>query len=174
MLQRSSTHIVKSDSLMDLGLGDLYSERAVAAGMTTDKADLTFASLPYRIMAAFQRTVYDAIRERDKDFYDRLAAAGIKTAELEHRRSRNLVPSHEHYADTGSASAGVTILQVDAVHVPGFRRLTLHRLDVVQHNRTVLPIRSERAAAATTNVGPGADSGQDRNRQADDEGAAVT
>lgn len=34
MIQRSSTHIVKSDSLMDLGLGDLYSERAVAAGVT--------------------------------------------------------------------------------------------------------------------------------------------
>ena len=50
MMQRSSTHIVKSDSLMDLGLGDLYSERAVASGMTTEKADLTFASLPYRIM----------------------------------------------------------------------------------------------------------------------------
>jgi putative flavoprotein involved in K+ transport len=42
MVQRSSTHIVKSDSLMDLGLGDLYSERALAAGMTTHKADLTF------------------------------------------------------------------------------------------------------------------------------------
>ncbi|MCQ6493052.1 NAD(P)/FAD-dependent oxidoreductase, partial [Vibrio parahaemolyticus] len=27
MLQRSSTHIVKSDSLMEIGLGDLYSER---------------------------------------------------------------------------------------------------------------------------------------------------
>ena len=32
MVQRSSTHIVKSDSLMDIGLGDLYSERAVARG----------------------------------------------------------------------------------------------------------------------------------------------
>ena len=46
MVQRSSTHIVKSDSLMDIGLGDLYSERAVAAGVTTEKADLIFASLP--------------------------------------------------------------------------------------------------------------------------------
>ena len=62
---------------MDLGLGDLYSERAVAAGMTTEKADLTFASLPYRIMHEFQIPVYDAIRERDKDFYDRLEAAGF-------------------------------------------------------------------------------------------------
>jgi putative flavoprotein involved in K+ transport len=78
MVQRSSTHIVKSDSLMDLGLGDLYSERAVAAGMTTEKADLTFASLPYRIMHEFQIPIYDAIRDRDKDFYDRLAAAGFE------------------------------------------------------------------------------------------------
>jgi putative flavoprotein involved in K+ transport len=77
MVQRSSTHIVKSDSLMDLGLGDLYSERALAAGMTTEKADLTFASLPYRIMADFQKPIYDAIRERDKEFYDRLTAAGF-------------------------------------------------------------------------------------------------
>jgi putative flavoprotein involved in K+ transport len=78
MIQRSSTHIVKSDSLMDLGLGDLYSERAVASGMTTEKADLTFASLPYRIMHEFQIPIYDAIRERDADFYQRLADAGFE------------------------------------------------------------------------------------------------
>ncbi|WP_193044518.1 NAD(P)/FAD-dependent oxidoreductase [Mycolicibacterium baixiangningiae] len=78
MVQRSSTHIVKSDSLMDLGLGDLYSERALAAGMTTEKADLTFASLPYRIMHEFQKPIYDAIRDRDKDFYERLTAAGFE------------------------------------------------------------------------------------------------
>ncbi|NEW59615.1 NAD(P)/FAD-dependent oxidoreductase, partial [Nocardia cyriacigeorgica] len=78
MVQRSSTHIVRSDSLMDLGLGDLYSERALAAGMTTDKADLTFASLPYRIMPQFQIPVYEAIRARDAEFYDRLERAGFQ------------------------------------------------------------------------------------------------
>ena len=78
MVQRSSTHIVKSDTLMDIGLGDLYSERAVAAGMSTEKADLTFASLPYRIMHEFQIPLYDAMRERDKDFYNRLTAAGFE------------------------------------------------------------------------------------------------
>ncbi len=78
MVQRSSTHIVKSDSLMDLGLGDLYSERALAAGVTTNKADTIFASLPYRIMHTFQQPVYAAIRERDQDFYDRLEAAGFR------------------------------------------------------------------------------------------------
>ncbi|MEP9391763.1 NAD(P)/FAD-dependent oxidoreductase [Gordonia sp. VNQ95] len=77
MVQRSSTHIVKSDSLMEIGLGALYSEQAVAGGMTTKKADLTFASLPYRIMHEFQIPLYDQIRERDKEFYARLEAAGF-------------------------------------------------------------------------------------------------
>ena len=54
MVQRSSTHVVRSDSLMDLGLSDLYSERAVAAGTTTFKADTIFASLPFRILPTFQ------------------------------------------------------------------------------------------------------------------------
>ena len=78
MVQRSSTHIVKSDTLMDIGLGDLYSERALAAGMTTEKADLTFASLPYRIMHEFQIPLYHQMRKRDKEFYDRLEAAGFE------------------------------------------------------------------------------------------------
>ena len=77
MVQRSSTHIVKSDSLMDIGLGDLYSERALAAGMTTEKADLVFASLPYRILHTFQIPAYEAMAERDKDFYERLEKAGF-------------------------------------------------------------------------------------------------
>ena len=78
MLQRSSTHIVKSDSLCEIALGDLYSERAVESGMTTAKADLTFASLPYRIMHEFQIPVYQQIAEKDKDFYDRLEKAGFQ------------------------------------------------------------------------------------------------
>lgn len=77
MVQRSSTHIVRSDSLMDIGLGDLYSERAVANGVTTKKADLIFASLPYRIMADFQIPLYDRIRERDAEFYRKLEEAGF-------------------------------------------------------------------------------------------------
>jgi putative flavoprotein involved in K+ transport len=78
MVQRSSTHVVKSDTLMDVALGPLYSEEAVAAGMTTEKADLTFASIPYRIMAQLQIPVYEQIRERDADFYERLERAGFQ------------------------------------------------------------------------------------------------
>jgi putative flavoprotein involved in K+ transport len=77
MVQRSSTHIVKSNTLMDIGLGALYSEEAVAAGVTTEKADLIFASLPYRIMHEFQIPLYEQMRERDADFYDRLEKAGF-------------------------------------------------------------------------------------------------
>ncbi len=77
MVQRSSTHIVKSGSLMEYGLGDLYSERAVAAGVTTEKADLIFASLPYRILHTFQIPAYEKMAEVDKAFYDRLEQAGF-------------------------------------------------------------------------------------------------
>ena len=77
MVQRSSTHIVRSDSLMEIGLGALYSEEAVQAGVTTEKADMIFASLPYRILHEFQIPLYDEMRERDKDFYARLEAAGF-------------------------------------------------------------------------------------------------
>ena len=78
MVQRSSTHIVRSDTLMDIGLGALYSEEAVAGGITTEKADAIFASLPYRIMHEFQIPLYDQMRERDADFYQRLADAGFQ------------------------------------------------------------------------------------------------
>src|SRR5258707_10080332 len=77
MVQRSSTHVVRSDSLMELGLAALYSEQAVQSGMTTAKADLIFASLPYKILHEFQIPVYNAIRERDADYYKRLEKAGF-------------------------------------------------------------------------------------------------
>lgn len=77
MVQRSSTHIVRSDTLMDIGLGGLYSEQALANGMTTRKADLTFASLPYKIMAQFQIPLYKQMRERDAEFYGKLENAGF-------------------------------------------------------------------------------------------------
>ncbi|MEO5698713.1 MAG: NAD(P)/FAD-dependent oxidoreductase [Burkholderiaceae bacterium] len=77
MVQRSSTHIAPSDSLMELALGGLYSESAVKAGVTTDKADLIFASVPYRIMAPMHVPVYDAMKQRDADLYARLEKAGF-------------------------------------------------------------------------------------------------
>ena len=77
MVQRSSTHIVRSDTLMEVGLAGLYSEAAVRSGMTTEKADLIFASLPYRILPTFQIPLYDRMREIDAEFYAGLEKAGF-------------------------------------------------------------------------------------------------
>jgi putative flavoprotein involved in K+ transport len=77
MVQRTSTHIVKSETLMDIGLGALYSEQAVANGITTDVADLIFASIPYAILHEFQIPLYQQMAERDAEFYEQLSAAGF-------------------------------------------------------------------------------------------------
>ncbi|MCE6951398.1 flavin-containing monooxygenase [Cereibacter sphaeroides] len=77
MVQRSSTHIVKSDSLMEVCLSGLYSEQAVANGIDHEKADMIFASVPYRIMADFHVPQYEEIQRRDADFYAALEKAGF-------------------------------------------------------------------------------------------------
>ena len=78
MVQRSSTHIVRSESLLKFGLAPLYSEEAVAAGVTTEAADLIFASLPYAILHEFQIPVYEQIAKHDADFYEGLEKAGFR------------------------------------------------------------------------------------------------
>ncbi len=77
MIQRTSTHICKSDTLMELALGGLYSEEALKNGITTDKADLIFASLPYKALPPLQVPVYEEMKRRDQDLYDRLEKAGF-------------------------------------------------------------------------------------------------
>ncbi|MFM2406849.1 MAG: hypothetical protein RL223_4729 [Pseudomonadota bacterium] len=77
MIQRSSTHIAPSDSLMELALGGLYSEQALANGIDHHKGDLIFASVPYKIMHTFHIPVYEAMKVRDADLYARLEKAGF-------------------------------------------------------------------------------------------------
>ena len=79
IVQRSSTLIVQSASLMKHVLGPLYSEEAVEAGIDADTADLLFASWPYKVLPGEQKKVFDTIREEDKDFYDALSNAGFQT-----------------------------------------------------------------------------------------------
>lgn len=78
MIQRSSTHVVKSETLMDLAFKDLYSEEAVQRGITTEKADLIFSSTPFAIMHRSQIPLYAEVRKRDRKFYDQLAKTGFK------------------------------------------------------------------------------------------------
>ena len=79
MLQRSPTTVVRSESLMELAFADLYSERAVRNGITTEKADLIFASTPFALMPQSQAPLYEKIAERDAPLIARLNEAGMMT-----------------------------------------------------------------------------------------------
>lgn len=78
MVQRSSTLVVRSDTLMELGFGSLYSEEALKAGITTERADLIVASRPYRTLPALHTPVYEEIKRRDAEFYKRLENVGFQ------------------------------------------------------------------------------------------------
>jgi len=77
MIQRSPTLVVRSEMLKELAWGLLYSEEAVAAGITTDIADMTVASMPLKLMPGVQRPIYDEIRRRDAKLYDGLERRGF-------------------------------------------------------------------------------------------------
>jgi putative flavoprotein involved in K+ transport len=78
MIQRAPTIVARSETLMDLAWGPLYSEQAAARGITTQIADLTVASVPFRVLPEFQKPVYEAIRERDAALYAGLEKAGFQ------------------------------------------------------------------------------------------------
>jgi putative flavoprotein involved in K+ transport len=77
MVQRSSTHISRSESLFELGTSLLYSEAALERGLDTATADLLNASVPYAVMPQFHRHLVTAIKERDARLYDRLRDVGF-------------------------------------------------------------------------------------------------
>ena len=76
MFQRRPSIVVRSETLMKHGF-DIYSEDALDAGLTTEKADLLAAATPYAIFTEKQKRLYETIRREDAPFYDRLAAAGF-------------------------------------------------------------------------------------------------
>ncbi|NQW01833.1 MAG: NAD(P)/FAD-dependent oxidoreductase, partial [Rhodospirillales bacterium] len=77
MIQRSSTHVSRADTLLELGSNLLYSEDAMERGITVQKADMIAASVPYRLMTELQKPVYAEMKKRDQDFYARLEGAGF-------------------------------------------------------------------------------------------------
>ena len=76
LLQRSPTLVVRAETL---GRNrPLYSEEAVAKGITTDKADFTVASLPYALQPKASQPLVAQIKKEDAGFYDALRKAGFK------------------------------------------------------------------------------------------------
>jgi putative flavoprotein involved in K+ transport len=78
MIQRSSTTVIRSETLMRLGFGQLYSEEALQAGITTERADLLDAATPFALRHLGGQAQTRQIKECDAEFYQRLAAAGFK------------------------------------------------------------------------------------------------
>ncbi|MBR0657978.1 NAD(P)/FAD-dependent oxidoreductase [Neoroseomonas oryzicola] len=77
MVQRSSTLVARADTLFRFITSKLFSEEAVAAGITTEQADFMAASRPYGMVAELQRRLYPEIRAHDAEFYARLEKAGF-------------------------------------------------------------------------------------------------
>jgi putative flavoprotein involved in K+ transport len=78
MVQRSPTVVVRSELLMELAWGRLYSQAALEDGITTEIADLTLAATPFKLMAQMQKPVYAEIRRRDAELYAGLDRAGFR------------------------------------------------------------------------------------------------
>ena len=78
MVQRSSTVVVTSGALMEHAWSRLYSEEARDAGIATEIADLTVASVPFKLLPSFQKPVYEAIKKRDAALYAGLDKVGFK------------------------------------------------------------------------------------------------
>jgi putative flavoprotein involved in K+ transport len=79
MIQRTPTTVVRSETLMQMAFKGLYSEEAVARGIDVDKADLIFASTPFRLHAAAQIPLAAKMAAADADLLSRLNAVGFKT-----------------------------------------------------------------------------------------------
>ena len=78
MIQRTPTIVARSETLMDLAWGPLYSEQALARGISTELADLSVASVPFKVLPEFQRPVYAEMRKRDAELYAGLEQRGFQ------------------------------------------------------------------------------------------------
>jgi len=76
MVQRSPTIVARLAHLIE-AIDASYSDKAVAQGMTTEKADLLFASLPYKLVARRWVGATAAMRKQDAEYYARLEQAGF-------------------------------------------------------------------------------------------------
>lgn len=77
MIQRDSTHIIRSESCIEFLLKPLYSEEALENGISTDLADLLSIATPLALLPERYRPIMDEVARRDADFYAGLEKAGF-------------------------------------------------------------------------------------------------
>ena len=77
MVQRSGTLVLSTESVLELGLGPLYSEQAIAQGLDHESADLLATTIPYRLQVPRWRRMAEQMRERDQELHRRLERVGF-------------------------------------------------------------------------------------------------
>jgi putative flavoprotein involved in K+ transport len=77
MVQRTPTTVVRSDTLMEMAF-DIYSEQAAADGIDVETADMIAMATPFALQPPLQRALYEKIKARDAEFYDKLRATGFR------------------------------------------------------------------------------------------------
>lgn len=75
IIQRSSTYVMSSKAGLDVLLAGLY----VEGGPETEDADLTFMSIPNKMLKRMHMDATEDIAKRDKDMLEGLEKAGFKT-----------------------------------------------------------------------------------------------
>jgi putative flavoprotein involved in K+ transport len=78
MVQRSSTMVARSETLLEVGWGRYFSENALKNGYTPERADLALAAAPYKVITEASREVWTKAALRDASFYDGLRQAGFR------------------------------------------------------------------------------------------------
>jgi putative flavoprotein involved in K+ transport len=138
MLQRSSTLVVRAQTAFEWLTKPLYSEEALAAGLTTERADLYAASVPLRVLEQTHVKVWQAIAEADRDFYDRLRQVGFMLDFGEDGTGmycKYLRSASGYYIDVGASAmiadgriglrsqVGVEAIEADAVRLTSGERV---------------------------------------------------
>jgi len=77
MIQRSSTTVARSSTLLDLQTRGNFSEQAVQSGITVDIADLIVASNPYKTIHKDGQKSVQLLKNIDKEFYKKLSDSGF-------------------------------------------------------------------------------------------------
>jgi putative flavoprotein involved in K+ transport len=77
MVQRTPTTVVRSDTLMEMAF-EIYSEQAGADGIDVETADMIAMATPFALQPPLQRALYEKIKARDAEFYDKLRASGFR------------------------------------------------------------------------------------------------
>lgn len=140
MIQRSSTLIVRQQTLQKFMLDPVYSEVAVGQGIDTETADMYAVATPLRLAEQTQVPLWQAIREADADFYSELEAAGFALDFAEDDTGmlmKYLRSASGYYIDVGACEMVIdgriavkSGIAIDAIDTSGIRFADGSRVDV--------------------------------------------